>query len=142
MQVTVGLQSHQNWRDVSSNRESRSAVSAVMMVVRTTLRPTFTAGAPRLLFQGKYGVSSMIRGYDVTADGRRFLMVQQKERPAATAASMGTFYSCRFPVRSDSVHRCMRTAESVASSCAVREGRTSSGMDNAKRLGELLKQGF
>ena len=45
------------------------------------LRPTFTAGAPRLLFQGTYGASARIRSYDVTADGRRFLMVQQKERP-------------------------------------------------------------
>ena len=29
-----------------------------------------------------------IRPYDVTADGRRFLMVQQKERPAVSASNM------------------------------------------------------
>jgi hypothetical protein len=59
-----------------------------MMVVPVAFRPTFTAGAPRMLFQGRYGASAIIRGYDVTPDGRRFLMVQQKERPAATAADM------------------------------------------------------
>ena len=48
----------------------------------------FTVGAPRQLFEGLYGATSGIRSYDVTADGRRFLMVQQKERPAVAAAEM------------------------------------------------------
>jgi hypothetical protein len=59
-----------------------------MMVVPVAWRPTFTAGAPRMLFQGRYGASAIVRGYDVTSDARRFLMVQQKERPAASAADM------------------------------------------------------
>jgi serine/threonine protein kinase len=59
-----------------------------MMVVPLTLRGTFTAGTPRLLFQGRYSASVVIRNYDVTADGRRFLMVQQKERPAATVTDI------------------------------------------------------
>lgn len=59
-----------------------------MMAVPITLRPTFTVGAPRQLFEGRYGASAGIRSYDVTADGRRFLMVQQKERPAVAAAEM------------------------------------------------------
>ena len=59
-----------------------------MMAVTVGLRPTFTAGAPRVLFQGNYGATAGIRGYDVTADGRRFLMVQQKERPRVSASEM------------------------------------------------------
>jgi eukaryotic-like serine/threonine-protein kinase len=64
------------------------ATSTRMMVVPVTLRPTFTAGAPRQLFEGRFGATAGIRSYDVTADGRRFLMVQQKERPAVAAAEM------------------------------------------------------
>ena len=58
------------------------AAQTRMMVVPVQLNPTFTAGTPRVLFQGRYGVTANIRGYDVAPDGRRFLMVQQKERPA------------------------------------------------------------
>jgi len=64
------------------------AVLTRMMVVSVTLKPTFSASAPRLLFEGRYGASAGIRAYDVTADGRRFLMVQQKERPPVAAADM------------------------------------------------------
>ena len=59
-----------------------------MMVVPITLRPTFTVGAARQLFEGRFGATSGIRSYDVTADGRRFLMVQQKERAAVAASEM------------------------------------------------------
>ena len=59
-----------------------------MMAVPITLRPTLTVGVPRQLFEGRYGATSAIRPYDVTADGRRFLMVQQKERPPVAAAEM------------------------------------------------------
>jgi serine/threonine-protein kinase len=59
-----------------------------MMAVPVTLRPTFTAGAARQLFEGRYGATQGVRSYDVTADGRRFIMVQQKERPAVAAAEM------------------------------------------------------
>ena len=59
-----------------------------MMAVPVILRPTFTAGAPRQLFEGRYGATAAMRPYDVTADGKRFLMVQQKERPAIAAAEM------------------------------------------------------
>jgi Tol biopolymer transport system component len=59
-----------------------------MMVVPVQLQPTFTADTPRMLFQGEYGVTANIRGYDVSPDGRRFLMVQQKERSATRLADM------------------------------------------------------
>jgi Tol biopolymer transport system component len=59
-----------------------------MMVVPVQLKPTFTAGSARVLFEGRYGVTANVRGYDISPDGRRFLMVQQKERPATRLADM------------------------------------------------------
>jgi eukaryotic-like serine/threonine-protein kinase len=59
-----------------------------MMAVTVTHQPTLTTGAPRQLFEGRYGATGGIRSYDVTSDGRRFLMVQQKERTALSAAEM------------------------------------------------------
>jgi eukaryotic-like serine/threonine-protein kinase len=64
------------------------AAQTTMMVVPVQLKPTFTAGTPRVLFQGRYGVTANIRGYDVAPDGRRFLMVQQEERPPTRLADM------------------------------------------------------
>ena len=58
-----------------------------MMVVPVQLNSTFTAGTPRMLFEGRYGATALIRGYDVAPDGR-FLMVQQKDRPATRVADM------------------------------------------------------
>ena len=64
------------------------AAPTTMMVVPVQLHPTFTAGPPRVLFKGRYGATTNIRGYDVAPDGRRFLMVQQKDRPAMGVADM------------------------------------------------------
>jgi Tol biopolymer transport system component len=59
-----------------------------MMAVPVTLAPVFTAGAPRVLFRGPFGATALVRGYDVAPDGRRFLMVQQKERAPTIASHM------------------------------------------------------
>jgi Tol biopolymer transport system component len=56
-----------------------------MMAVEITTQPTFTAGSPRLLFEGRYEFSpNGVAGYDVSLDGQRFLMVQpvEPEQPA------------------------------------------------------------
>jgi serine/threonine protein kinase/Tol biopolymer transport system component len=58
-----------------------TAASTRMMVVDVTLAPTFSASIPRMLFEGRFGTTTPIRGYDVSADGRRFLMIQPKEQP-------------------------------------------------------------
>ena len=47
-----------------------------MMTLDVTLGATFTFGVPRVLFEGQYSNSFPSRGYDVTPDGRRFLMVR------------------------------------------------------------------
>ena len=45
-----------------------------LFAVDITMDPTLSCGAPRMLFEGPYDRFIPIRGYDVTSDGRRFLM--------------------------------------------------------------------
>jgi Tol biopolymer transport system component len=59
-----------------------------MMVVSVTTAPTFTAGAPRVLFEGRFNSNNIGRQYDVTSDGTRFLMIRQAERPPAKPTQM------------------------------------------------------
>jgi len=48
-----------------------------MMAVEIRTSPTFTAGAPRMLFEGRFVLSpNAVASYDVSADGQRFLRVQ------------------------------------------------------------------
>ena len=49
-----------------------------MMAVSVTAEPSFSAGAPRLLFERKYERSPVpAANYDVSPDGQRFLMVKE-----------------------------------------------------------------
>ena len=49
-----------------------------VMAVAITTKPTFRAGTPTLLFDGQYVQSGPGRAdYDITTDGRRFLMVKE-----------------------------------------------------------------
>ena len=49
-----------------------------MMAVEVTTTPTFSAGNPKLLFEGNFQMGAAARAsYDVTADGTRFLMIQE-----------------------------------------------------------------
>jgi Tol biopolymer transport system component len=55
-----------------------------MMAVTTTLKPSFSAGKPNVLFQGQYVPSlATMPNYDVTPDGQRFLMVKASEQDAS-----------------------------------------------------------
>jgi serine/threonine-protein kinase len=48
-----------------------------MMSVEIRTTPAFTAGTPRLLYEGRYVISpNTVASYDVSADGQRFLRVQ------------------------------------------------------------------
>ena len=51
-----------------------------MMTVTVTTQPTISFGQPRLLFSGRYSMNAPARGYDVTADGTRFLLLQERPR--------------------------------------------------------------
>ena len=48
-----------------------------MMAVQTTLKPSFSAGKPSVLFEGEYALTLATKAnYDVTPDGKRFLMLK------------------------------------------------------------------
>ena len=54
-----------------------------MMALEVATQPSFSAGKPRLLFEGQYFTSNWpLAGtaYDVSADGQRFLMVKATEQ--------------------------------------------------------------
>jgi Tol biopolymer transport system component len=59
-----------------------------MMAVPITTTPTFSAGAPRMLFEGAFRIDGPFRTWDVTPDGQRFLMVQEVAQPAARLSQM------------------------------------------------------
>ena len=56
-----------------------------VMAVSFLTEPTLRVGKPRLLFEGQYAAPSLWRGrlYDLTPDGRRFLMLKQSDPPPA-----------------------------------------------------------
>ena len=56
-----------------------AAGSVRMYSVALTLAPTFSVNAPRTLFEGNYSATTPTRGYDVTDDGQRFLMVDRSQ---------------------------------------------------------------
>ena len=52
------------------------------MSVTVSTRPTFDAGRPRMVFEGNYlNVSGL--SYDITADGRRFVLIRGLDAPPA-----------------------------------------------------------
>ena len=60
-----------------------------MMAVSVTTGPTFTAGTPRALFEGRYRCNqSRIVQYDVSRDGNQFLMIREVDRPALKPTQM------------------------------------------------------
>jgi eukaryotic-like serine/threonine-protein kinase len=59
-----------------------------VMAVPVTTTPTFSVGAAHLLFEGPFRVDGPFRGYDVTPDGQRFLMVRAVEQPPARITHM------------------------------------------------------
>jgi serine/threonine-protein kinase len=62
-----------------------------MMAVDVSLQPAFTAGKPRVLFQGQYFASVFPftgTAYDVSPDGQRFLMVKQTEQTTAASVQL------------------------------------------------------
>lgn len=50
-----------------------------MMVVETTTKSAFSAGNPKLLFEGHYATFQSYPDYDVTPDGQRFLFAKASE---------------------------------------------------------------
>jgi Tol biopolymer transport system component len=59
-----------------------------MMAVTVTTRPTLSFGQPRALFAGRYSMNAPGRGYDVAADGQRFLLLQERARTPDVVTGM------------------------------------------------------
>jgi serine/threonine-protein kinase len=53
-----------------------------VMAVSIQRGPTFAAGNPQVLFEGRYAAPQVGRVYDVSPDGRRFLMLKESESGA------------------------------------------------------------
>lgn len=67
----------------------RSLDYSQMMAVDIRARDRLAAGKPRRLFERKgLGGGHPVRGYDVSADGRRFLMVRNEERRPRPATEL------------------------------------------------------
>ena len=64
------------------------AVTAIFSAPLTITGSNFASGTPQLLIEGKFAGVGPIRWYDVATDGRRFLVVQEKERPPVRAAQI------------------------------------------------------
>ncbi len=58
-----------------------------MMSVSLKKSPAFP-DVPRLLWRGRFSRQAVTRGYDVTPDGQRFLMVQPNDRPPAPVTQL------------------------------------------------------
>ena len=55
-----------------------------MMAVEITTQPSFSAGRPRMLFEGQYVPTPVtFPNYDVSPDGQRFLMIKPSEQAQA-----------------------------------------------------------
>lgn len=59
-----------------------------VVAVPVTRAPTFSVGLPRVLFEGRFRTDGPFRGYDVTPDGLRFLMVRAIEQPPERVSHM------------------------------------------------------
>jgi hypothetical protein len=67
---------------------SFGSAAVSVMAVPITRGPRLTLGTPKRLFEGAYQRGAIIRNYDVTSDGQRFLMVREKERILPKLAEM------------------------------------------------------
>jgi len=59
-----------------------------MMAVPISTSPAFSAGTPRMLFEGPFRLDGPFRSYDATSDGQRFLMVREIDQPPARVSRM------------------------------------------------------
>jgi Tol biopolymer transport system component/predicted Ser/Thr protein kinase len=59
-----------------------------MMAVDIATQPSFAAGKPRMLFEGRYELSPYpVPNYDVSPDGQRFLMLKPDEQTSSSSVT-------------------------------------------------------
>jgi eukaryotic-like serine/threonine-protein kinase len=72
----------------SPDRSTEGFGQVIMMTVPVTTTPNFSTGTPRRLFEGRFILSTVSRSYDVTADGRRFMMIQPRDQAPQPVAQI------------------------------------------------------
>ncbi len=80
LQISVGGGAEAVWR--RDGRELLYRNGDKMMAVAIEREPKFSAGLPRLLFEGRFvgtGPVHAQRNYDISPDGQRFLMIKREE---------------------------------------------------------------
>jgi Tol biopolymer transport system component len=70
------------------NSPTDGPASIRVVAVPVTTTPTFSLGKPSVLFEGRFRIDGPFRGYDVTPDGQRFLMVRAVDQPPARVSQM------------------------------------------------------
>jgi len=77
-----------------------------MMAVDIATQPGFTAGKPRMLFEGQYlPTPATFPNYDVAPDGQRFLMLKPSEQTASAPTQINVVLNwfeelkCRVPTK-------------------------------------------
>jgi Tol biopolymer transport system component len=90
--VSAGVGSAPAWRadgrELFYQAPGEGAPLRMMSVAVTTPSSTFSAGLPQKLFEGRYGSTTPARGWDVTSDGRRFLMTRPVDPPPPPPSQM------------------------------------------------------
>jgi serine/threonine-protein kinase len=74
-QVSTGGGSQPTW--ARNGRELFFRNGAALMAVPVQTNPSFAAGNPKVVFEGQYAAPQGGRTYDVSPDGRRFLMIKE-----------------------------------------------------------------
>jgi hypothetical protein len=67
-----GLQPH--WS--VNGKELYYRIGDKMMVASVVTQPIFSSGRPRVLFEGSFELGGAVNDYDLTPDGREFLMLR------------------------------------------------------------------
>jgi serine/threonine-protein kinase len=83
--ISTGGGAEPVWSPTGREIFYRSLDGTRMMTVAVQTDPSFTAAAPKLLFEGKYHFheGGFYPTYDVTRDGQNFLMIEPEQRAAA-----------------------------------------------------------
>jgi Tol biopolymer transport system component len=87
-QVSVGGGTEPRWSRADGEIFYRAGQKMMVAQVRTA--PSLEISAPRTLFEGPYEVTGGPFNYDVTPDGRRFLMVKREGPEAPTELKVVT----------------------------------------------------
>jgi serine/threonine-protein kinase len=88
-QISTGGGSHPAWSRDGRELFFVDAANALHVVRVDTSGPTFVSGPPAKVFDTPYFQPNPQRWYDVSPDGRRFLMIKENTpRRSATPASM------------------------------------------------------